>query len=339
MGTKEIIKNNVLVAMRMYLDTTTLQMLGEVIAKALFSFDVTERQQLPATVDNTNEYIMSLFEIKRGAKLSSETMEYYMQTVRRFVAFIDRPLTLADENDVENFLSYLKANGNGNVSVNGNRRNLSAFFTWMRKSRMRYDNPVEGVEAYTEEKKPIDHMEAMDWEQLKTGCKHPRDRAMIEFLRCTAVRRGEIPDIRIADVDWRSGKITVNGHKTNTYRPVCLDDVAIKYLRDYLEWRGVSLNSREPLFTKNRGNMAQGLKKDGIYEAVKRIAERAGVERNIYPHLFRKTTATNIIRRGGSEEAAGEYLGHKPKTITGQHYSFKSEEHTMRIFQDYVAAV
>ena len=40
-----------------------------------------------------------------------------------------------------------------------------------------------------------------------------------------------------------------------------------------------------------------------------------------------------------SEEAAGEYLGHKPRTVTGKHYSYKSEEHTLRIFQDYVAAV
>lgn len=33
--------------------------------------------------------------------------------------------------------------------------------------------------------------------------------------------------------------------------------------------------------------------------------------RRIYPHLFRKTTATNIIKRGGSAHDAGEYLGHK----------------------------
>lgn len=257
----------------------------------------------------------------------------------RFVAFADRPLTLVDENDIENFLAYIKANGNQNTSVNNHRRNLSAFFTWMRKQKLRPDNPVEGVEAYKVENKPIDHMEAPEWEQLKTGCKHPRDRAMIEFLRCTATRVGEVEGVKICDIDWRSGKITVNGRKTSTYRPVCLDDIAIKYIQQYLDWRGVSHTSREQLFTYIRGDIHRMLGKDGLYSAVKQIAKRAKMDRNVYPHLFRKTTATNIVKRGGSEEAAGEYLGHKPKNVTGRHYSFKSEEHTLRIFKDYVAAV
>ena len=339
MSAKETIKNNILVAMRIYIDSTTMQILEAVISKALFAFDITDRQQLPATMDNTNKYIWDLFEVKKGSKLSQETMEQYRMTVHRFMAFIDRPVTIADENDVENFLAYLKRNGNQNRSVNNNRRNLSAFFTWMRKQKLRPDNPVEGVEAYKVENKPIDHMEAPEWEQLKNGCVHPRDRAMIEFLRCTATRVGEVPDVRICDIDWRSGKISVNGHKTQTYRPVCLDDVAIKFIQEYLQWRGVGINSREPLFAHIRGNRKAGLCKDGIYSAVKKIAKRANMDRNVYPHLFRKTTATNIVKRGGSEEAAGEYLGHKPKSVTGQHYSFKSEEHTLRIFKDYVAAV
>lgn len=339
MNAKKTIKNNILVAMRIYIDSTTMQILEAVISKALFAFDITDRQQLPATMDNTNQYILDLFEVKKGSKLSHETMEQYRMTVHRFMAFVDKPLTIADENDVENFLAYLKRNGNQNRSVNNNRRNLSAFFTWMRKQKLRPDNPVEGVEAYKVECKPIDHMEAPEWEQLKNGCTHPRDRAMIEFLRCTATRVGEVPDVRICDVDWRSGKISVNGHKTQTYRPVCLDDVAMKFIQEYLQWRRVGLNSKEPLFTYIRGDYTAMLHKEGIYSAVKTIARRAKMDRNVYPHLFRKTTATNIVKRGGSEEAAGEYLGHRPKSVTGQHYINKSEAHTIRIFQDYVAAV
>lgn len=336
---KECIKNNILVAMRLHLDVNTMQILETVINKTLFAFDVSERQQLPSTIDNTNDYILSLFKTKRGPKLSEKTMDYYIMTIKRFIEFTNRPLTVADENDVENFLAYLKNTGNSNTSINNNRRNLSAFFSWIRKQKLRWDNPVEAVEQYREESKPIDHMDAREWEQLKTGCRHPRDRAILEFLRCTAVRRGEIPSICISDVDWRTGKIMVNGRKTRTYRPVCLDDVAIRYLQDYLQWRGVGLSSEESLFTHFKGNVRTGLSEDGIYSAVKRIAERAGMERRVYPHLFRKTAATNIVKRGGSEEAAGEYLGHRPRTVTGRHYSFKEEAHTLQIFREYVAAV
>lgn len=37
------------------------------------------------------------------------------------------------------------------------------------------------------------------------------------------------------------------------------------------------------------------------------------MDKRIYPHLFRKTTATTIVKRGGSEDAAGEYLGQRQK--------------------------
>ena len=78
---------------------------------------------------------------------------------------------------------------------------------------------------------------------------------------------------------------------------------------------------------------------DGIYASIKDIAKRANMDKSIYPHLFRKTTATNICRRGGSEDAAGEYLGHAPRNVTGKHYTYKSEQYVEQIFHNFVEAV
>ena len=335
---KEMIKNNILVAMGSHIDSTVMQILEAVITKALFAFDVTPRQQVPATVDNTNEYVLETYRVRNMRKLSNATMRYYINTMKEFAAFCGKPVTIVQSNDVENYLIYKKQT-NQNNSANNLRRNLSAVFTWMRKNKLRLDNPVECVEAYPVEEKPIDHMEPEEYEQLKEGCRYKRDRAVLEFMRCSAARRGEVEDICIKDIDWRSGRITVNGHKTHRYRPVCIDTVAVKYIREYLEERGVPLTSPEPLFTHMRGDKTKALTGEGLYGAIRRIAKRAGMDRRVYPHLFRKTTATAIIKRGGSDEAAGEYLGHKPRSVTGKHYSYKSEEHTVRIFQDYVAAV
>lgn len=339
MNAKEMIKNNILIGMGTHLDTVTLQILGVVITKALFGFEITTIDQFPATVDSTNEYVVDLYRLKNSGKLSEKTISYYLSTVREFIDLSHKPLTIADENDVENYLYHKRQRGNSNASLNNLRRNLSAVFTWMRKNKLRLDNPVEAVDNFVEESKPIDHLMPEEYEQLKTGCKYKRDRAMLEFMRCTAARRGEVSGIRICDIDWHSGKIIINGKKTKTYRLVCIDSVAMKYIEEYLQERCVSLSSTEPLFTYVRGDRTKGLEEDGLYGAIKAIAERAGMDRRVYPHLFRKTTATAIIKRGGSEETAGEYLGHKPRTIIGRHYSYKGEEHTLRIFQDYVAAI
>lgn len=339
MNAKEIIKNNILIGMGTYLDSVTLQILGAVIAKALFGFEITTMDQLPATIDNTNEYVIDLYRLKNSGKLSEKTISYYLNTVREFIDFSHKSLTVAEENDIENYLYYKRQRGNSNASLNNLKRNLSAVFTWMRKNKLRPDNPAETIGNFAEECKQIDHLAPEEYEQLKTGCRYKRDRALLEFMRCTAVRRGEMVGIRICDIDWRTGKIVINGHKTKTYRSVCIDSVAMKYIGDYLQERGTDPCSTEALFTYVRGNKKKELGNDGLYGAIKAIAKRAGMDRRVYPHLFRKTTATAIIKRGGSEEAAGEYLGHKPRTVTGRHYSYKGDEHTMRIFQDYVAAV
>ena len=55
--------------------------------------------------------------------------------------------------------------------------------------------------------------------------------------------------------------------------------------------------------------------------------------------LFRKTTASNIVKRGGSIHDASEYLGHKDRSTTGRYYTYLSEDHTIEIFNKYVASV
>ena len=99
------------------------------------------------------------------------------------------------------------------------------------------------------------------------------------------------------------------------------------------------MNSREPLFTWLRGDKTKALDKEGVYASIKDIATRAGMDRRVYPHLFRKTTATNICKRGGSVDAAGEYLGHAPKNVTDRHYTYKGDRYVEQIFHNFVEAV
>ena len=338
MEAKERVRNNILVGMQMHLDICTMAILDAVIVKAVQNVEMVEITTLPATLDDTNQYIMNLFDTKKVPKLSSKTAAFYKSTINEFIALINKPLNKIAESDVEYYL-LAKKSGNSNASLNNLRRNLSAFFTWMRKEKIISENPCDGVEPYTTVEKPIDHMEATDVEKLKLGCLYKRDRALIEFMRSTAMRRGEVPLVKICDIDFRSGKLVIFGEKTQKYRTVFLDDVAIHYIREYLNERNVTEGSKEPLFTYLRGDKTKALDVDGVYASIKDIAKRAGMDRRVYPHLFRKTTATNICKRGGSVDEAGEYLGHTPKSVTDRHYTYKGEKYVEQIFHNYVEAV
>lgn len=338
MDLKDRVRNDVLLKMQYHLDSVQMDILGNVLVQVLAGVEVVEMQTLPATVDNTNDYILQLFQLRKATKLSPRTVEQYFDSVRRLICSANKPLTKITSMDVELFLNSIKGENNP-TSLNNQRRNLSAFFNWMRKNKLIVDNPCDGVEPYKEIQKPIDHMEPEEAEQLKDGCKHPRDRALIEFLRSTAVRVGECVRVNICDIDWRTGEVQVYGEKTRAFRPVFLDSVALKYIGVYVESRGLSPNSKEPLFASVKEGQHARLSTSGIRSTLKTIKNRAELERRVYPHLFRKTTATNIRKRGGSTTEAGDYLGHVDKTTAGKHYAAKSNEQIYDIFKQRVAAV
>lgn len=65
MNTKERVRNDILVGMKMHLDTCTMAILDAVIVKAVQNVEMTETTTLPATLNDTNQYILNLFDAKR----------------------------------------------------------------------------------------------------------------------------------------------------------------------------------------------------------------------------------------------------------------------------------
>lgn len=336
MNTSELFMQDVIMSMSSHLEPAALSILKNVLIKQLSHYSLTAVETLPATADDSNEYIIKLFLSTKATKLSTKTVSYYLDTIKRLLTVIQKPLTEITSIDINYFLNTVR-HDNTAVSLNNLRRNISAFFTWMRKSHLIIEKPCEAIEPYKQIEKPIDHLEATEYEQLKSGCRSSRDRALIEFLRSTAMRVGEIGAVRISDIDWNTGLITIYGGKSHSYRPVCLDSIALKYLSEYISERGLSMSCDAPLFSSRRSD--KPLSSESIRECLKNIRSRSGLNRRVYPHLFRKTTATNIVRRGGSVHDAGEYLGHKDSSTAGKHYSFIGSEHTIDIFKKYVATI
>lgn len=115
-----------------------------------------------------------------------------------------------------------------------------------------------------------------------------------------------------------------------------IDEICRVHLIEYIESRGLDLSSDEYLFAgeRNKGKMQTSQ----IRRDLKDLGSRATIT-HLHPHLFRKTTATNIVIRGGSITDAGDYLGHVDRSVVGKHYVHRSEDHIQKIFDNYVKAV
>lgn len=317
--------------MQDYLTAKSMAVMIDALDSELSNVDIT-----PKIEKYSNEQIFELFNKIKAPKLSPKTVLYYLDSINRLIAYAGKTIANITSIDIESFLGSLAAN-NSAVSLNNHRRNISAFYRWLCKQAVIDHNPCDAVEPYKEIDKPIDHMEAPEYEQLKSGCDNTKSRAIIEFLRSTAVRVGEMILIKYSDVNLNDGTVRIYAPKTQSYRTVYLDAIALKYLKEYIASRGTELRPDMPLFTLKRKDNA--ISPSAVRSELKKIKNKSHLTRRVYPHLFRKTTATNIIKRGGSIHDAGEYLGHKDQSVTGKHYGFIDEEHTKYIFMKYVAAV
>lgn len=334
MNIKEQVKNQILWSMNNCISPDVSNILEAVLIKTFNNIEITEIETAPATIDNTNQYILDLFQMKKGTKLSTKTVEAYMETIKNFIAQSGRNLLKVSTNDIEYFLYLKQLEGASNVTLNNYLRNISAFYSWMRKNALVVVNPCDSIEKYPVENSQVECLDTLDMDMVRMACSTKRQRAIVELLRSTALRRSEVASIKVGDIDFGSGKITVYGRKTRTYRDVYIDPLCKHYLQLYLGDRITDKESQ--LFTAVSAN--RDFTGRDVYEIIRRLAKKTKIKK-LHPHIFRATTATSILRRGGTEDMAGFYLGHSPKSVTGKYYIKHGAEYTKDIFEHYIEAV
>lgn len=327
---KTEIINNIIFEMSGYVDNTTLDIMQKVIEKQLVAVNMEEITNLPAEIrtstEEQNRYYISLMMIKKK-NLRPETKAQYRDAIMRLTSVIEKPLNKMDEIDIDSYLDWYEkrnvaAGGKKNQAstCNNERRYLSAFFTWMRKEKFMSYNPVESTEPMKEVIKPIDYFRPAQIEQLREGCVSLRDRAIIEVLRSTGARVGEIPQINIDHVDWSTGDIMIMSEKSYKYRLLYLDEVARYHLRKYLDSRA---DDNEALFVWDKAPYYR-LKKSGIRNAMKEVGKN--MDCKVYPHKLRKTLGVNLKDKGTDIGIIQEVMGHANPTVTSRYYAQISPE-------------
>lgn len=346
MNTNESIKNqvinDVIVAMSYTLSAEILQILEKVMIDKLVNVTMEKMNTLPAeikdSVDEQNRYVIQLFLYKKK-KLAKGTKEGYVSAVTKLVTLLYKPLVQMDEQDIFYYLDWyenknVQTTGKKNQpqSVNNERRFLSAFFTWMRKEKLIAVNPVEAVEPMREQKKPIDFFSPQEMAQLKDGCRTLRERALIEVLRSTGARVGEIVRITVDQINWETGDIFILGEKSNRFRTIYLDPEALYHYKKYYDSRE---NETEHMFTTERKPYKR-LETCTIRSIMKEVAARAGVTNRCYPHKMRKTLGMDLKNKGVDIGTIQEVMGHADSKVTSLYYA-QSTADTLRIVRQRTA--
>jgi len=141
------------------------------------------------------------------------------------------------------------------------------------------------------------------------------DQALLELAYASGLRLAELRHLRLEQLHLDAGFINVIG-KGNKERVVPLGRKAVAAMQRYLEaGRPKLVNSRSPanVFLTRRGTPFAPVT---LWLRVKQRVRRAGIARNITPHMLRHSFATHLLEHGADLRVIQELLGHASISTT-----------------------
>ena len=327
---KEQLINDVLLKMQEVINREQLRVLERVLLAVMYSVEVVRMETALSTELDDNQYMLDSIKLNMQKRdLSETTIEQYMRAARMFLDVVHKNLRNVVPTDIEYYLNEFsrgRLKANSPQSVNNERQYLSSVFTWLRRCNFVTKNPVENIPKRKVPRKPIDFLQGVEVEELRAACdqdtaKGKRERAVLEFLLSTGARVGEVPDVKIADIDFVSGSLMIYGHKDREYREVYLDDAAKVHIKRYLDSR----RDDSPYLFVSLKAPHLPIHECAFRDLMQGIREHAEMRRRVYPHLMRKTMASSLRQHGVSLDDIADMLGHSTTTVTKGYYAAQTQ--------------
>jgi integrase/recombinase XerC len=155
-------------------------------------------------------------------------------------------------------------------------------------------------------------------------------RTVIQLLYYTGIRRSELIELKVQDVDLSEGLMKVLG-KRNKERLLPLLPEIKTQLTQLLEQQKQHQISRESehFFVNSRGKK---LSEAFVYETVKTYLSKVSTKTKRSPHVLRHSFATHLLDQGADLNAIKDLLGHSSIAAT-QHYTHSSMKKIQDIYK------
>lgn len=276
---------------------------------------VEEKNEIILTgTDSDTAKIRMFVASKRISGRQNNTLSQYVREITNCRNALRKNLEDITTMDLRWYFGMLREyNGISMVTLQGRMRYLNSFWTFLTKENLVSENPIARIESLRIESTIKKAYSPQEMEALRLSCKHPRDRALIEFLYATGVRVSELCSLKVGDIDLYKQEFKVMG-KGRKERSLYISDVACFHLFRYLKWRSekeeltIEELEKQPLFVGAK-KPYNGITPAGVQHALKVLGKAAGVG-NVHPHRFRRTFATDLLNRGMRIEEVMVLMGH-----------------------------
>ena len=273
-------------------------------------------------------------------KYSPHTVNAYLNDVTFFedfnkTHFEQDNIDQVNYSQIRSWIVSLVDQDISNVSVNRKMASLKSFYKFLLKAKQIDINPMLKHKALKTPKIvqiPFSEKELTDLIHEvgnPVGFEEIRDRLIVEMFYTTGMRRAELINLMLRNVDLCSSVIKVLG-KRNKERIIPLLPVIVDQLKLYLNERALveDIVDGEYFFISKKGLK---LSESFVYRLINSYFSKVSEKVKKSPHVLRHTFATHLLNNGADLNSVKELLGHSSLAST-QVYTHNSLAELKKVY-------
>ena len=140
-----------------------------------------------------------------------------------------------------------------------------------------------------------------------------RNRTMIKLFLASGLRLSEMINLRWKDINLMTGQLKVVEGKGSKDRILWISESIVEELRNWKEKQSEKLRICEYVFTTSSKNK---LNDRNVRRMVAEYSQKAGINKNVSPHTFRHTFASDLLRATKNIRLVQKALGHEDLSTT-----------------------
>lgn len=270
-------------------------------------------------------------------RYSPHTLASYSKDLLDFSAFLlkseaHQNFENVDKKIIRNFMVELSAKGISKRSINRKLSSLRSFYLFLLKVGSVVVSPLENIQSlkfYAEKQIPFSE-EEMNMEKLKEF--QPKNGSflkelIVETLYQTGIRRAELVNLLLEDVDLSKREIKVIG-KGNKARIIPVAQNLAADFEKYMKERKPLKESEMYFFINAKGKK---LNDKFVYSTVNSYLSLVTSKKKKSPHILRHSFATHVLEHGAEISKVKMIMGHSSLAST-QVYTTANIEQLKKVF-------
>ena len=243
-------------------------------------------------------------------------------TVSAYLSDINKVAGKEKYFDIEKFLpsTYLNSSKNKNYSGSTKKRiqsSINQFLKYLIDENYIENIEMNNISIMTEKKLP-NVLSPSEIGILIDFYDHDlfissRNKTIIDFMYSTGCRVSELINVEESDIDIEEAFVRLEG-KGSKQRIVPLGSKVLINLKNYLPLRSKDRkNKNNKLFISKS---YKNLDRTAVFRIIKSTGVKAGIDKELYPHILRHSAATHMLEGGCDLRTVQEFLGHSSVSTT-----------------------